>query len=41
MIALILGAGIALVLTMVAMPKGTNFYSAIVLPVEKPYLGRG
>ncbi|MBC7237522.1 MAG: SDR family oxidoreductase [Chloroflexi bacterium] len=28
-------------LTMVTMPKGTNFYEAIVLPIDQPYLGRG
>jgi NAD(P)-dependent dehydrogenase (short-subunit alcohol dehydrogenase family) len=31
----------AVALLMVTMPKGTNFYNAIVLPVEQPYLGRG
>ena len=28
-------------LLMVTLPPGTNFYSAIVTPVEQPYLGRG
>jgi NAD(P)-dependent dehydrogenase (short-subunit alcohol dehydrogenase family) len=31
----------AVALLMVTMPKGTNFYNAIVLPIEQPYLGRG
>jgi NAD(P)-dependent dehydrogenase (short-subunit alcohol dehydrogenase family) len=31
----------AVALLMVTMPKGTNFFNAIVLPIEQPYLGRG
>jgi NAD(P)-dependent dehydrogenase (short-subunit alcohol dehydrogenase family) len=31
----------AVALLMVTMPKGTNFYNAIVLPIDQPYLGRG
>jgi len=31
----------AVAVAMVTLPKGTNFYNAIVLPIEQPYLGRG
>jgi NAD(P)-dependent dehydrogenase (short-subunit alcohol dehydrogenase family) len=31
----------AVALLMVTMPKGTNFFNAIVLPIDQPYLGRG